>query len=210
MVGRELVQLLQKEGAVVRVVSLDNPERAPQGVEYLKLDLTDIRNCTTACEGMEYVFNLTGVKGSPITAKERAATYFELSVLMSVNILRAARLSHVKRYLYTSSVGVYAPAPVFYEDDVFKTFPSENDWGNGWGKRVGELQVQAYKKEIAADNICVVRPANVYGPYDAFDPNCMVVPALIRRACEGENPMTVWATDCPSVTSSIAATSRAA
>ena len=39
----------------------------------------------------------------------------------------AARLAGVEKYLFTSSIGVYAPAQVFREDDVWKTLPGEHD-----------------------------------------------------------------------------------
>jgi GDP-L-fucose synthase len=63
---------------------------------------------------------------------------------------------------------------------------------------MGELQAEAFKIEYGWDNISIVRPANVYGPYDNFDPeNAMVIPSLIRRAVEGENPLTVWGDGSP-------------
>jgi GDP-L-fucose synthase len=38
----------------------------------------------------------------------------------------------------------------------------------------------------------------VYGPYDNFDPEGgMVVPSLIRRAVDGERPLTVWGDGTP-------------
>ena len=58
---------------------------------------------------------------------------------------------------------------------------------------MGELQAEAYKTEHGWNNITIVRPANVYGPYDNFDSvNAMVVPSLIKRAVSGETPMVVW------------------
>ena len=48
---------------------------------------------------------------------------------------------------------------------------------------MGELQAQAYEIQYGWDKISIVRPANVYGPYDNFDPeNAMVIPSLIHRA----------------------------
>jgi len=36
------------------------------------------------------------------------------------------------------------------------------------------------------------------GPYDNFDPeNAMVIPSLIKRAVDGENPLTVWGDGSP-------------
>jgi len=38
-----------------------------------------------------------------------------------------------------------------------------------------------------------VRPSNVYGPYDDFNPQtAQVIPSLIRRVLDGENPIVVW------------------
>ena len=79
------------------------------------------------------------------------------------------------------------------EDDVWKTFPSENDKFAGWAKRIGELQIEAFKIEYNFESLHIVRPANIYGPYANFDPkNSMVIPSLIRRIIKGENPLIVW------------------
>ena len=113
-------------------------------------------------------------------------------------MMEAARRQGVARFLYTSTVGVYAPAEVFKEDDVWKTFPSENDRFAGWAKRMGELQAESYKIEYGWDKISIVRPANTYGPFDNFDPNtAMVIPSLINRALSGENPLAVWGDGSP-------------
>jgi len=74
-----------------------------------------------------------------------------------------------------------------------RTFPSHNDCFAGCAMRMGELQAEAYKTEHGWNNITIVRPANVYGPYDKFDSvNVMVVPFLIKCAVSGEAPMVVW------------------
>jgi GDP-L-fucose synthase len=63
----------------------------------------------------------------------------------------------------------------------------------GWAKRMAEMQVQAYRIQYGLDNIAVVRPCNVYGPGDNFDPkNAMVIPTLMSRVLTGEDPVTVW------------------
>jgi len=113
-------------------------------------------------------------------------------------MMEAARQAGIERYLYTSSVGVYAPAETFHEDDVWSTFPSPHDRFAGWAKRMGELQAEAYRIEYGWDKIAIVRPAHVYGPNDNFDPeNAMVIPSLINRAMGGEDPLTVWGDGTP-------------
>ena len=193
LIGRPLVEMLIEAGAKVRIASLDDPSRAHPAAEFRRADLTQFDNCLEVCEGMDFVFNLVGIKGSPVMAAKKPASFFVPIILFNTNMMEAARRRGVARYLYTSTVGVYSPAEIFYEDDVWKTFPSENDKFAGWAKRMGELQAEAYKIEYGWDKIAIVRPANVYGPYDNFDPaNAMVIPSLIKRALDGENPFVVW------------------
>ena len=63
----------------------------------------------------------------------------------------------------------------------------------GWAKRMAEMQIQAYKIQYGLDNFAVVRPCNVYGPGDNFDPdNAMVIPSLMYRIYHKEDPLMVW------------------
>ncbi len=198
LIGRPLVDKLLQQGAKVTIVSLDDPSRAPQGVSFKQADLREFSNCLEICKDQEIVFQLAGVKGSPAMTAKRPASFFVPTITFSINMMEAARRSGVERFLFTSSVGVYSPAEIFYEDDVWKTFPSPNDRFAGWAKRMGELQAEAYKIEYGWDKISIVRPANVYGPYDNFDPNnAMVIPSLIKRAMDGENPLIVWGDGSP-------------
>jgi GDP-L-fucose synthase len=193
MIGRPLVEMLLARGARVLVASLDDPSRAPTGVEFRRCDLRFFDQCLEACRGVDHVFNLAGIKGSPAMTSRKPASFFVPTLQFSINMMEAARRQGVSRYLFVSSVGVYQPAEVFHEDDVWKTFPSPNDRFAGWAKRMGELQAEAYRIEYGWEDIAIVRPANVYGPWDNFDPeNAMVIPSLIRRASEGENPLVVW------------------
>jgi GDP-L-fucose synthase len=198
LIGKPLVEMLVAAGAVVTVVSLDDPSRAPAGVTFRQADLREFSNCLEICKDQDIVFQLAGVKGSPAMTAKRPASFFVPTITFSINMMEAARRNNVERFMFTSSVGVYSPAEVFYEDDVWKTFPSPNDRFAGWAKRMGELQAEAYKIEYNWDKISIVRPANVYGPADNFDPaNAMVIPSLIKRAMDGESPLTVWGDGSP-------------
>ncbi len=198
LIGRPLVDMLIEQEADVTVASLDDPSRAPDGVKFQRLDLREFSSCMKVCEGQEIVFQLAGVKGSPAMTAKKPASFLVPTVTFSFNMMEAARRSGVERFLFTSSVGVYQPAEVFYEDSVWTTFPSPNDRFAGWAKRLCELQAESYKIEHNWDKISIVRPANVYGPFDNFDPeNAMVIPSLIHRVLSGENPLTVWGDGAP-------------
>ena len=198
LIGRPLVEMLVDAGAEVRVVSLDEPSTSLVGADFRRADLRDFNHCLNACDGMDYVFQLAGVKGSPAMTAKRPASFFVPTITFGVNMMEAARQCDVNRYLFTSSIGVYAPAEVFREDDMWKASPSPNDRFAGWAKRMGELQAEAYAIEYGWDNVSIVRPANVYGPFDNFDgANAMVIPSLIKRAMDGEIPLTVWGDGSP-------------
>ena len=193
MIGQALCTLLLKAGANVTVASLDSPERAHEGTNFRKIDLRSFENCQEVASDHQIVFHLAGVKGSPKMTAERPASFFVPTLQFSLNMMEASRRAGVTHYLFTSSVGVYQPADVFKEDDVWSTFPSPNDRFAGWAKRMCELQAQAYQIEYGWENISIVRPANVYGPFDNFDPaNAMVIPSLIHRALYEDGPLIVW------------------
>jgi len=198
LIGIPLVKMLIERGAKVKIASLDDPSRAHPEAEFKQVNLMRFENCMEVCEGMDFVFHLAGIKGSPAMTMKKPASFFVPIISFNTNMMEAARQCNVESYLYTSTVGVYSPAEVFYEDDVWKTFPSKNDKFAGWAKRMGELQAEAYKIEYGWDKIAIVRPANVYGPYDNFNPNnAMVIPSLIKRTLDGENPLTVWGDGSP-------------
>ena len=124
---------------------------------------------------------------------EKPASFFVPTIMFSINMMEAARRMQVSQYLFTSSIGVYSPSEIFFEDDVWKSFPSENDKYAGWAKRICELQSEVYEIEDKWQGISIVRPANVYGPYDNFDVNnAMVIPSLIKKAIKSKKILNVW------------------
>ena len=75
MIGQPLSLMLLQMGAEVITASLDDSSRAPKGAKHLKLDLRDFNNCLSVAKGIDVVFHLAGVKGSPKMTKERPASF---------------------------------------------------------------------------------------------------------------------------------------
>ena len=185
MIGRTLVSLLKKE--------------SPKHLTIVDLPEYDLRNrydCETICDEQDIIFHLAGIKCSPHRCMESPASFSVPMIQFNANMIEAAYNANVEWFLYTSSVGVYHPAEVFIEDDVWKTFPSENDWFAGWAKRIGEMNVEAYVKQYDWNKCSIVRPANVYGLYDNFGKWSMVVPSLIKKAMEND-VLEVWGDGSP-------------
>lgn len=191
LIGRQVVNLLLEANANVRVISLDKINLSSK-VEYIYGDLTDFSFCKSAISGAEIVFHLAGIKGSAGVSSSHLASHFVPTLMFNTNTLEACRLNNVKKAVYTSSIGAYANEQYFIEQNPGDFNDSPMDFA-GWAKRMGELQIFAYNKQHNLSNYSVVRPSNVYGPGDNFDPeNAMVVPSLISRIENGENPLLVW------------------
>lgn len=191
MIGRQVVDLLRGAGAKVRIASLDRLA-VPAGVEHVYGDLTDFGLCKEVTRDMDHVMHVAGIKGSAHVSGTMLASHFVPTLMFNTNVLEACRVNKVRRVVYTSSIGAYAPAQVFEEGMPGEFHDAPMDFA-GWAKRMGELQVHAYRMQYQMDGFSIVRPSNVYGPGDNFDPkNAMVIGSLISRIAGGENPLVVW------------------
>ena len=189
LVGRELVELLVQKGARVTSVSLDENNLDPTwGATYVKKDLRSGSNCHELCEGMDYVFHIAGVKGSPVVMKTFQYHIFRDFTLMNTNMIDAIyNTPSVKWGLYTSTIGTYGPARTFKEDDLWTQNPSPNDWFAGWAKRMGEVQINAYDEQFKDKKMSIIKPANIYGKFDNFDlRTSTLIPSLVRKVAEAK------------------------
>ena len=195
LIGIQLANLLVDCGAKVTVTSLEKNPELSKKCKYIKTDLRIFKNCLKVTKNQDFVFHLAGIKGSPKLTMTRPYSFMTPMIQFNTNMMEASRINKIKRYLYTSSIGVYNPKSIMNEKDVWKTFPSKNDWYSGWAKRIGELQVQALSKEENNKmKTVIVRPANVYGPHDNFDvKTAMVIPSLINKFVNSKNyEVVVW------------------
>ena len=191
MIGRQIVRILCEAGANVRIVSLDKLNVHPSA-EHVFGDLTDFGLCKAITSDMDYVFHVAGIKGSIKVTKTKPASFFVPLLMMNTNVLEACRINKVQKVVYTSSIGAYPSAEIFREFEDLEAGPPM-DMFPGWAKRMAELQIRAYKIQYGLDNFAIVRPCNVYGPGDNFDPNnAMVIPSLMYRIYHEEDPVVVW------------------
>jgi GDP-L-fucose synthase len=190
LIGRQIVSILCSAGANVKIASLDRIS-IHQSARHIYGDLTNFEFCKEVTNDMDYVFHLAGIKASAKISETKLASHFVPALMFNTNVLEACRINKVNKVIFTSSIGAYTGMDVFREAD-YKLDSIPMDFG-GWAKRIAELQIYAYKKEYGLENYSIVRPSNVYGPGDNFDPeNAMVIPSLMSRIHNGENPLAVW------------------
>jgi len=190
LIGRQVVKMLCDAGSNVTSVSLDHLS-IDKRANYIYGDLAYFDKVLEITDGMDYVFHIAGIKGSVKVTKENPASFFVPLLMMNTNILEACRINNIEKVVYTSSVGAYSSAEVFKEDENLTGEPM--DMFPGWAKRMAEKQVEAYSIQYGMKNISIVRPANIYGPGDNFDPNnAMVIPTLMQRIYNNEDPVVIW------------------
>lgn len=196
LIGSHLVELLLERGANIRTVA--HSRHSPiefKDVETVFGDLTKWDSCVEAVKGMDYVFHLAAFVGGVGRNVAHPAGMFTPNILMNTQMLEAARLEGIGRYLYTSSACIYpGDLDFFVEEKGWDGPPAQSNATYGWVKRVGELQARAYLEEYGM-KIATVRPSNAYGPRDNFDlETSHVIPALIRKAVERHDPFVIWGT----------------
>lgn len=199
-VGSHLVEILVAAGAKVRVA--DNLERGKRDnlsavaadIEFVQTDLRDGAQARTACKDMEVVMNMaarvTGIQYN----REHHGEMFTANNLISTQVLEAARLESVQRFLCVSTACIYphdatVPTP---ESEGDRGTPEPTNEGYGWAKRMAEKQAQYYAHEYGME-IAICRPFNAYGGRDYYDDKTShVIPALVKKVLQGDNPVHVW------------------
>ncbi len=201
-IGSRVVEKLVEREA--RISVLDNFQtgkiinllKVKNLIEIIKGNCKNDRDAFDACKNKDIVMNLAArVEGIEFN-KTHQATMMNENLLVGAVMLEAARKANVERFLVVSSACVYpreCSVPT-KESEGFVSEPEPANGGYGWAKRMNEKLGEYYAQEFGM-KVGIVRPYNCYGPRDHFKPQpTHVVPALISRVINGENPVKVWGT----------------
>lgn len=192
-IGIPLVSLLLNRGAEVTVVSMDSFDFAnvalPKDVRFERADLRTERECAVFTRGMDYVFDMVGLKGSTTSNSNNYSQRFESYLQFQSALMSAAKNAGVSRYLFPGSICEYPQMTTpKREDDLWNGLPIQNDKYVGVVKRIGEFQASAYHEEGSWNGVRIVRLSNVYGEWDDFNPaTAQVIPALIAKALKSDH-----------------------
>lgn len=192
--GTHLVSELLKQDAKIRVPVHKRPLIIQdKRIETFPADLTRQEDCLRVCEGMDYIFHAAGAvaaAGVTVTNPMQAIT---TNLILTAQMLQAALTIGIDRFLLFSSSTAYpVTAHPVKEEEMWNGPTHPVYFGYGWMRRylerMGEFVASKSKVKIA-----LVRPTAIYGPWDNFEPaSSHVVPALIRKAAEKQNPYVVW------------------
>ncbi len=194
-VGANLILRLLDLGAHVRATLHDKgPVIQDERVKYIRCDLLKPEDARNACAGISYVFLCAAVTSGAAVIQKTPLAHLTPNLIMNAQMLEAAYAAGVAKVLFISSNTVYplTDDAVKEEDADFNYY--EKYFIVGWMKRFSEIICEMYSTKIKKPmDTLVVRPANIYGPWDDFEwETSHVLPALIRKVVERQDPIPVW------------------
>jgi GDP-L-fucose synthase len=198
VIGIPVVKLLSNLGSKILVVSQHNSNYAkkflPKNIKFKKADLRLFSNCKKFTKNMDIVINLVGIKGSTGIGNSKVSDFFYSMIMFQTNLMHAAYLNKVKKFLFVSSICGYPFSnKEKKEEDFWNGLPKQNDMIPGIVKRLGEIQAEAFFKQENWKGLRILRPANVFGPHDDFNQKTgQVIPSLISKLFSNSKKLTVW------------------
>lgn len=197
-IGSNLVERLVALGANVRAFCLYNSQgswgwldRAPESVRS-KLDvrLGDIRDArfvTEACRGVDVIFHLAALIAIPYSyvAPE---SFVDTNVKGTLNVLEAARINRVRRFVQTSTSEVYGTP---------ETTPIREDHALRAQSPYAATKVAADQLALSFQRsfdvpVVVLRPFNTFGPRQSTR---AVLPSILTQLLEGKAELSLGRLD---------------
>lgn len=151
---------------------------------FIKGDIKDLEVCKKACEGVDYVMN-EAAWGSVPRSIEMPLFYCANNITGTLNMLEAARLAGVKKFVYASSSSVYGDEP-----NLPKKEGTEGNLLSPYAvtKRTDEEWAKQYTMHYGLDTYGL-RYFNVFGRrQDPDGAYAAVIPRFIRQLLHGETP----------------------
>ncbi len=160
-IGSHLANTLNKRGHYVRVLdnlSFGDKEKLDDGIDIIVGDITNIKDCITAVEGMHGVFHMAAFSRSGPSFNKSEVCHHN-NVTGTLNLLNAALDNNIRKIIYSGSSTFYGNTMGSQDEEM------SGDFLNFYGltKHIGEMYVAQYGKNFGL-NFNTLRYFNVYGP----------------------------------------------
>lgn len=187
-IGKNLIIKLQSYDC--KIISTFNKKKPKfeynnNKVKFIKSDLTlsNARN-KNLFKSIDYVFMCAAVTSGAKTIEKKPLDHLTPNLIMNAKVLEWAYEMGVKKVCFISSSTVYPNLKKkMSEKDIDYNF-FEKYFIVGWMKLFSEKMCTMYDSRINKKmKTQIIRPSNLYGPHDKFDPELSkVIPSLIRKS----------------------------
>ena len=195
-IGTNLLNRLSKfQNIKIRsTIYSKEPHFKSKNIEYVRIDLTNRANISHIFEDIDTVIMGAAVSSGANIMASNPLIHLNDNILMNTIALEEAHKNNVDKFIFISSNTVYplSDDAVKESDAVFNFYKSYHIVA--WMKRFTEVMCDMYTNKIKNPmKTIILRPGNLYGPYDKFDwQKSKVVPALIRKCIENDDSIEVW------------------
>lgn len=163
-------------------------------IDYVRGDLRsldDARRMAAGCGSAIMAASFTGGAGF---TKSFPWEHMKENLLMNLQMLEAFRLENIKRIIFIGSAVLYQEfeGSIKEESLDLNKEPHDSYFAFSWGVRFTEKLCEFLYKKYGIE-VILLRLANIFGPYDKFNPETSnFIPAIIRKAVDKMNPFEVW------------------
>ena len=111
--GSHVAEALSSDGYQVRLFDRAESPYKRSDQEMIIGDIMNLKDVSKAAQGASIVYNFAAIADID-EAHEKPLTTAEINILGNMNVLEAARLAGVRRFIFASSVYVYSESGSFY------------------------------------------------------------------------------------------------
>lgn len=163
-------------------------------ITYVRGDLRDFNDCCRMLKGAGAAIMVAAQTGGSGSAMAHRYRQLNDNVVMSTQFFASCAAVGIKRVVNIVSATLYQPhgRPIAEDELDYNKDPELSHMGVGWAMRFTEKMCEFWHKKKGIE-IILGRCANIYGPYDKFNPqSANFIPALIRKAVGKQDPFEVW------------------
>ncbi len=177
-IGLSLGRVLASAGHAVRLTDVSENVTLPD-IEYLSANVLDREACRTTCKDMDFIVHSAAVHDAKQVANDPLLAV-EINVQGTLNLLRAAVESGVRRFVYMSSAKVFGEPEVLPSAETDLPIPRDT---YALSKYVCEEYCRKFQAQADID-VVIVRPFSVYGPSQVLGHGYigMIVEAMLNDA----------------------------
>lgn len=186
-IGSHMAMFLRKKGYWVRCADwAENEFMKPDEFcdEFMHIDLRTYENCAKAVKDCDWVFNFAADMGGMGFIQSNHSVILYNNLMISSNMLEAARRAGVKRFFWSSSACVYpnfkqteTDVPALKESDAW---PAEPQDAYGVEKITTEELCMHYQNDFGMQTR-IARFHNIYGPWGTWRGGREKAPAAFCR-----------------------------
>lgn len=163
-------------------------------INYVQGDLRSLDDCRRMARGCDCAIMSAAYAGGADFVRNFPWQHMKENLLMNIQMLEAFQLEGIRKVIFIGSAACYQEFEGSINEDGLdlNIEPHNMYFGFGWAMRFIEKLCKFINQRYGIQ-IIIVRLANIFGPFDKFDPKrSNFIPALIRKAVDRMSPYEVW------------------